>query len=107
MQIERSWKMWRQWIIAPALSLLIAISAAGGQVSKANVNGVVVKIDQSAGKITLKHSEIPDFHMEAMTMVFPVRDAMMLNGIRAGDKVSFKIEEINGMKTVTEVRAAK
>jgi Cu/Ag efflux protein CusF len=98
--------MRKQGLIA-GLSLLIAVSAANGQMSKANVDGVVVKIDQSAGKITLKHNEIPDLHMEAMTMVFPVRDAAMLNGIKAGDKVLFKIEEINGIKTVTEVRAAK
>ena len=93
--------------IVAASALIIALSAAHAQTGKATVNGVVVKIDQSAGKITLRHGEIPNLHMEAMTMVFAVRDSAMLNGLKAGDKVRFEAEDIDGRKTVTEIQVAR
>jgi Cu/Ag efflux protein CusF len=34
------------------------------------VEGKVVKVDESAGTVTIKHSAIPNLQMEAMTMVF-------------------------------------
>jgi len=47
------------------------------------VNGVVQKIDESAGKITLKRGPIKDLGMnEAMTMVWAVKDPAMLNGLK-------------------------
>jgi Cu/Ag efflux protein CusF len=98
--------MLRREIIAIGAVLLIATSAAQAQTS-ASVNGVIVKIDQPAGKITLRHAEIPNLHMEAMTMVFAVRDSTKLDGLKAGDKVRFEAEEINGTKTVTEIHSAR
>jgi Cu/Ag efflux protein CusF len=99
--------MQRREMIAAGLALLIAIPAAHAQTRTSSVSGVVVKVDPSLGKITLKHGEIPNLHMEAMTMVFAVRDGAMLNGLKAGDKVRFEAEEINGAKTVTEIRSAR
>jgi Cu(I)/Ag(I) efflux system periplasmic protein CusF len=99
--------MLRREIIAAGSALLIAISAAHAQTGKTLVNGVVVKIDHSLGKITLKHGEIPNLHMDAMTMVFAVRDSAMLDGLKAGDKVRFEAEEIDGAKTVTEIQSAR
>lgn len=99
--------MLRREIIATGAVLLIAISAAHSQTGETLVNGMVVKIDQSLGKITLKHGEIPNLHMDAMTMVFAVRDSAMLDGFKAGDKVRFEAEEINGTKTVTKIQSAR
>ncbi len=98
--------MLRREIIAIGAVLLVATSAAQAQTS-ASVNGVIVKIDQPSGKITLRHAEIPNLHMEAMTMVFAVRDSTKLDGLKAGDKVRFEAEEINGTKTVTEIHSAR
>ena len=84
-----------------AWALLAAIPASYGQT--AIVEGVVVRTDSSSGKITLRHGEIANLHMQAMTMVFAARDAAMLNDLKAGDKVRFEAEEINGIKTVTEI----
>ena len=90
-----------------ALGCLLLIPAVDAQTKSAAVNGIVVKIDPSAGKITLKHGEIANLHMDAMTMVFAVRDAAMLNGLKAGDPIKFQAEEVNGVKTVTEIKPAK
>lgn len=98
--------MQRSGIIAAGAALLIAISAAQAQSGKP-VDGVVVKIDRSLGKITLRHGEIPNLHMDAMTMVFAVRDGTMLEDLKAGDKVKFEAEDIDGKKTVTEIQPVR
>ena len=99
--------MLRREIIAAASALLIVTAAGDAQTAEPTVNGTIVKIDQSLGKITLRHGEIPNLHMEAMTMVFAVRDKAMLDGLKAGDKVRFEAEEMNGAKTVMEIQSAK
>jgi Cu(I)/Ag(I) efflux system protein CusF len=72
------------------------------------VNGQVTKIDESAGKITLKHGPIQKLDMnEGMTMVFRVQDPAMLKQVKVGDKVRFDADRINGQFTVTKIEKAK
>jgi Cu(I)/Ag(I) efflux system protein CusF len=72
------------------------------------VNGQVTKIDESAGKITLKHGPIKKLDMnEGMTMVFRVQDPAMLKQVKVGDKVKFEADKINGQFTVTKIEKAK
>lgn len=64
-------------------------------------------MDESAGKITLKHGPIKSLGMdEGMTMVFSI-DPSLLKGIKAGDKVVFQPERVNGQLTVTKIEKAK
>lgn len=69
--------------------------------------GEVRKVDKENNKITLKHGEIKNLEMPAMTMVFQVPDAAMLDKIKAGDKVRFKAGKEGGKLVVTEIEAAK
>jgi Cu(I)/Ag(I) efflux system periplasmic protein CusF len=69
------------------------------------VDGEVKKIDKAQGKVTLKHGEIKNLDMPAMTMVFRVRDAKMLDGLTEGTKVRFAAEKVDGQYTVTELKA--
>jgi Cu(I)/Ag(I) efflux system protein CusF len=72
------------------------------------VNGQVTKIDQSAGKITLKHGPIKKLDMnEGMTMVFRVQDPAMLKQVKVGDKVRFDADRVNGQITVTKIEKAR
>ena len=72
------------------------------------VNGQVTKIDESAGKITLKHGPIKKLDMnEGMTMVFRVQDAAMLKQVKVGDKVRFDADRVNGQITVTKIEKIK
>lgn len=68
--------------------------------------GEVRKVDKDAGKITLRHGPIPSLDMPAMSMVFRVKDAQMLDQVKAGDKIRFKADKILGAYTVTEIAAA-
>ncbi len=72
------------------------------------VNGQVTKIDQSAGKITIKHGPLKKFDMnEGMTMVFRAGDSAMLKTVKPGDHVRFVPDRINGQFTVTKIDKAK
>ena len=74
-----------------------------GAPSGDTVEGEVRKIDKAAGKITLKHGAIPNLDMTPMTMVFRVKDPAMLDAVKAGDKVRFRADKIQGAITVTEI----
>lgn len=67
------------------------------------VDAEVRKVDTAAGKITLKHGDIPNLDMPPMTMVFQVREAAQLTGLKAGDKVRFRADKINGAYTVVDL----
>jgi Cu/Ag efflux protein CusF len=58
-------------------------------------------------KITLKHGEIKNLDMPPMTMVFQVKDPAMLERVKAGDKVQFTVDNVNGAMTVLTIEPAK
>jgi Cu/Ag efflux protein CusF len=79
----------------------------GATQSAAMAEGEVRKIDKDAKKITLRHGEIKSLEMPPMTLVFQVKDPVMLDKLQAGDKVRFKAEKVGGAYTVTVIEAVK
>ncbi len=75
--------------------------------STAVTQGEVRKIDMNAKKITIKHGEIKNLGMPAMTMVFVAKDPAMLEKVKVGDSVRFTADRLNGVITVTSIEAAK
>lgn len=91
-----------------AISLTAALSLAAAAARDAPIKGEVRKIDEGAGKITLKHGPAKSLGMdEGMTMVYRVRDPAMLKQVKAGDKVTFEAVEGDGGYTVTKLQKAK
>jgi Cu/Ag efflux protein CusF len=90
-----------------AASLLLGVGAAFAQAS--TVNGEVRKIDEAAGKITLRHGPIKNLDMEedGMTMVFRVQDPAMLKRVKVGDKVQFEAERATAGITITKLQKGK
>jgi Cu/Ag efflux protein CusF len=88
-----------------AVVLMLAMPMAGAQ--DPMVKGEVTKVDESAGKITIKHEPIKKFDMDAMTMVFRAGDPAMLKQVKPGDKVQFDTDKVNGQFTVTKIEKAK
>jgi Cu/Ag efflux protein CusF len=71
-------------------------------------DGLVTKIDASASKITIKHGAMKKFDMDdGMTMVYRVQDPAMLTAVKAGDKVKFDAEHVNGQFIVTKMQKVK
>jgi Cu(I)/Ag(I) efflux system protein CusF len=93
---------------AGALALSIVVLPQTAIAQSETVDGQVTKIDESAGKITLKHGPIKKFDMdEGMTMVFKAQDPAMLKSVKVGDKVKFEADRVNGQFTVTKIQKAK
>lgn len=69
--------------------------------------GEVKKIDKEAGKITLRHGELKNLNMGAMTMAFRVKDPAMLDQVKVGNKVKFAADRVNGAMTVVQLQAAQ
>lgn len=67
-------------------------------------DGQVQEIDESAGKVTLKHGPIKNLDMDAMTMMYPVQDPSLPKGLKVGDKVKFQTERVSGQITVTQIQ---
>jgi Cu/Ag efflux protein CusF len=90
------------------LALALWLGAQAGFAQSSLIAGQVVKVDQSARKITIKHGPAPKLDMtEAMTMVYAVSDPNMLTSVKAGDKISFDAGRINGQLTVTKIEKTK
>ena len=72
------------------------------------VDGEVTKVDESAGKITIKHGPMPKFDMEGgMTMVFRAQDPAMFKQVKPGDKIKFEADKVSGQFTVTKIEKQK
>lgn len=96
-------------IVMSCLALLSGqIPATQALAQSLPVDGTVVKIDEAAGKITLRHGPIKKLDMdEGMTMVFKAQTPEMLKQVKAGDKVRFDAERVNGQMTVTGIAKSK
>ena len=91
--------------VAAFAAALIATSALAQSLV---IEGEVKKIDEGAGKITLKHGPAKSLGMdEPMTMVYRVKDPAMLKQVKVGDKVSFEAENADAGYTVTKLQKAK
>jgi len=88
-----------------AASLLLTAGMALAQA--AAVKGEVKKIDEAAGKITMKHGPIKNLDMDAMTMVLRVNDPAMLKKVKIGDKVKFEAERTPEGVTITKMQKSK
>lgn len=61
--------------------------------------GLVKKVDKSAGKVTVSHGPLPN-GMPAMTMVFKVKDMAWLDQMKDGGKIRFAADQVNGAMTI-------
>jgi Cu/Ag efflux protein CusF len=77
-----------------------AVLAATAWAQAAWSPGEVIKVDKAAGKLTLKHGEIKNLDMPAMTMVFRVKDPAWLDSLAVGQQIRFAAEKLEGQYTV-------
>jgi len=103
-----------------ALALAAPMHAQGAENTTATMDRVIIaatdalpsegeirKVDPGAKKITIKHNELKNLDMPAMTMVFQVRDRAMFEQVKPGDKVKFRADKVNGVFTVMEMEVVK
>ncbi|MFB9264058.1 copper-binding protein [Bradyrhizobium erythrophlei] len=91
-----------------AAGMLATALTLGAAIAGAAIDGEVKKIDESAGKIMLKHGPAKSIGMdEPMTMVYRVKDPAMLKQVKVGDKVQFEAESGDAGYLVTRMQKAK
>lgn len=90
----------------PAAAQVTATPAEAAPVASTlpKVDAEVRRVDVAGGKVTLKHGDIPNLDMPPMTMVFQVRDPAQLGALKAGDKVRFTADKVNGAYTVIDLQ---
>ena len=105
--------------VASALFLAIARALAGGDAAIQNAtpdasarsaalsSGEVRQVDKAGGRLTIKHGPLRNLDMPGMTMAFKVRDPSMLERAKAGDKIDFVAENVNGTLTVVRLDLAR
>ncbi len=95
-------------LMAGILATSFALSATAPMARAEMVKGEVKKIDESAGKITLKHGPIRSLDMdEGMTMVFRVQESAMLKQVKVGDRVQFEAQRTASGIAITKMQQGK
>jgi len=84
-----------------------AENAQHGATAADTTDGEIKKVDKASGKLTIKHGELTNLGMGAMTMVFRAKDPAMLDKVKAGDKIRFTAEMNNGALTVTSLEVVQ
>lgn len=67
-------------------------------------HGTVTKIDAANGMVTFSHGPIATLNWPAMTMSFKLKDAALVNGIKAGDTVDFDLVQSGNDYVVTRLQ---
>ncbi|HTW68065.1 MAG TPA: SCO family protein [Bryobacteraceae bacterium] len=87
-----------KWWTVMASSMLVAITGGcGGQEKHYTLQGQVLAKDEAAGKITVKHEDIPGL-MPAMTMPYRVKDPFGMKEVQPGDAIVADLIAANGGK---------
>jgi len=81
---------------------VVAKPAASGTATE---EGVVKKIDKAGGKLAIAHAAQPS--MPAMTMVYSVKDAALLDKLKPGQKIRFATDPADGGMTVLRFEVSK
>lgn len=90
-----------------SVAAALVAGAAFAQTALPKVEAEVRRVDNATQKITLKHGDIPNIDMGAMTMVFRVKDPALLEKVKAGDKVVITADKVDGNLTVMSIEPAK
>ena len=98
----------------PAAFALAADSHAGHAAHAAHAahnaamsEGEIKRIDNKAGKVTIKHGPLANLGMPPMTMTFGVKDAAQLEGFKTGDKIRFVAEKNGGRYQAAQLERAQ
>ncbi len=71
------------------------------------VAGEIRKIDLDNNKVTIRHGEMKQLNMGAMTMVFRFTDPAMLGELKVGDKVRFVPAKVEGQLVLKMIEKAQ
>lgn len=92
--------------LAALLAATAALSTTVIAQATEMADGEIRKVDKDNKKLTIKHGEIKHLDMPGMTMVFQVKDPALVDRVKVGDKIRFKVERNASGFVVTELQPA-
>ncbi|RGE45463.1 hypothetical protein DZC30_09430 [Comamonas testosteroni] len=81
-------------------------AAASSNAEAVMTAGEITRVDARTGKLTIRHEDIKNLDMPAMTMVFALADSAKPADFKAGDKVLFHAEDKDGTLIITRIQPA-
>lgn len=70
-------------------------------------DGTIKKVDKKSGMVTIAHGPLENLGMSAMTMAFGVKDKAWLGKLKAGDRIRFVADYVDGAMVVTRYEPAR
>lgn len=89
---------------APAVA---SEAPAATDTAMAMTPGEITRVDARTGKLTIRHGEIANLGMPAMTMVFALQDPAQVGHWAVGNRVRFHAEDAQGQLLITHIEAAQ
>ncbi|MEY3917497.1 MAG: hypothetical protein RLZZ140_1060 [Pseudomonadota bacterium] len=88
--------------VKASAGVLLVVLASAAQAQWAN--GEIRRIDAQNLRLTIKHGEIKALDMPPMTMVFYVKDPVLLQGLAVQDTIEFQASLEGTKYYLTEVK---
>ena len=82
-------------------------TTATAPASTALTEGEITRVDARTGKLTIRHGDITNLGMPAMTMVFALQDAAQAAQFQPGAKVRFLAVDDSGTLRITHIERAQ
>lgn len=87
--------------------LCAAVAVAASNASAQQIRGLIEKVDEPNGLLTVQRipeSTVGSSSVAGSSDKFAVQNGLLLNALHEGDKVTFTAQEINGVKTITNLK---
>jgi Cu/Ag efflux protein CusF len=79
--------------------------SAGAYAQQASFKGEITKLDEATGTLTLKQEQSGTVGggASAATADYKVKDGLMFNAVKPGDKVLVTVDRVDGKPTITKL----
>jgi Cu/Ag efflux protein CusF len=77
---------------------------AGAYAQEATLKGEITKLDEATGTITLRQDQSGTVGgAGGATADYKVKDGLVFNAVKAGDKVQVTVDRVDGKQTITKL----
>jgi Cu/Ag efflux protein CusF len=77
---------------------------AGAYAQQATLKGEITKLDEATGTLTLRQDQSGTVGGPAgATADYKVKDGLVFNAVKAGDKVQVTVDRVDGKPTITKL----
>jgi len=89
-------------VIACAAMITVMMATASAQQA---IKGNIASVDEPAGDIYIAPAEPSTVGSNGAVATdrYKVRDGLLFNAVHPGDRVSFSVETVDGVKTITKL----